>query len=123
MMLAMEAAPSKADFGRYHLFSSCRARSPAPGSACSARRRSVPTSPVVVVIKHDANELLIADTFQKIAARFVTSSFVHVFGFCRGTSEDFTPFPPGSSVLTYASMSNVFSLALPLNTPGMCGSV
>ena len=57
-MPAMEAAPSTADFGRYHLFSSCHARRPDPGNACNTRRTSVPTSPVVVVIKDDANALL-----------------------------------------------------------------
>ena len=64
MMPAMEAAASTADFGRYHLFSSCRAARPDPGNACCTRRTSVPTLPVVVVIKHDANALLSADTFQ-----------------------------------------------------------
>ena len=34
----------------------------------------MPTLLVVVVIKHDANALLSVDTFQYIAARFVTSS-------------------------------------------------
>ena len=57
MMLAMDAAPSRADFGRYHLFSYCHALRPDPGNACNTRRTSVPTSPVVVVIKHDANAL------------------------------------------------------------------
>ena len=64
MMPAMEAAPSTADFGRYHLFSSCHTRRPDPGNACNTRRTSVPTSPVVVVIKDDANALLSADMFQ-----------------------------------------------------------
>ena len=59
----MEAAPSTADFGRYRLFSSCHDREPAPGNACSTRRTSVPTSPVVVVIKHDVKALLIGDKF------------------------------------------------------------
>ena len=58
MMLEMEAAPSTTDFGRYHLFNSCHALRPDPWNACSTRRTSVPTSPVVVVIKHDANALL-----------------------------------------------------------------
>ena len=35
-----------------------------PGNACSPRRTRVPTSPVVVVIKDDANALLSADMFQ-----------------------------------------------------------
>ena len=55
MMPAMDAASSTADFGRYHLFSCCHALRPDPGNACSTRRTSVPTSPVVVVINHDAN--------------------------------------------------------------------
>ena len=59
MAPAMEAAPSTADSGRYHLFSSCHA---------------LPTLPVAVVIKHDAHALLSADTFQQIAEKCVASS-------------------------------------------------
>ena len=51
MLPVMEAAHPTADFGRYH------ALRPDTGSACNTRRTSVPTSAMVVVIKHDANAL------------------------------------------------------------------
>ena len=74
MTPAMEAGSSTASFGRYHLFTSCHPLKPDRGHACSTRRTRVSTSPVVVVIKHDANAMSSADKFQLFAAKFVTSS-------------------------------------------------
>ena len=64
LMQSMEAAPSAADFGRYHLFSSCHARSHLQGVAAALDEQARQPRLGVVVIKHDASALLSAGTLQ-----------------------------------------------------------